>query len=306
MGIKNRTGEVGINNQGVEMKIITYRNANDIDVEFPNGYVKQSVLYKSFKAGAINHVDYSERIGEVRHTFFGSEIEIIDYVNSDSVVVRFDNGHIKKTSWGNFNIGDVRSPYCKTMCGVGFLGEGNYTTKDLWYDYWRAMIERVYRTGHYARKWYSDVLVCDEWHNYQNFAQWCTDNFYKVKDSKMNLDKDIIVKHNKIYSPQTCVFVPSFINTLFIRAENARGDLPIGVYWHDRDQGYRAQCSYINVETGKRKNKWLGNHENSIDAFNAYKTFKEAHIKYLANYYKEVIPENLYHVMMNYMVEITD
>lgn len=306
MAFKNRTNEEKLNNQGVKMKIINYRGTNDIDVEFEGGFIRYGVKYGSFKKGAIDHTDYTKRLGTTIQNQAGSKVTVIDYKNSDEVIIKFDNGYITTVPWGNFKIGSIQSPYCKTMCKTGYLGEGQYTPQDQWYNYWRAMIERVYRKNHFAERWYSAVGVCEEWHNYQNFAQWCADNFYKVKDSKMNLDKDIIVKHNKIYSPQTCVFVPHFINTLFIRAENTRGDLPIGVYWHERDQEYRAQCSYIDVEIGKRKNKWLGGYDNSDDAFNAYKSFKENHIKYLANYYKEYIPENLYNVMINYEVEITD
>lgn len=306
MGFNDRTNEEKLNNQGVKMKIINYRGTNDIDVEFEGGFVRYGVKYGSFKRGAIDHINYTERIGVTIENQSGSKATVIDYKNSDEVAIKFDNGYITTVPWSNFQRGSIQSPYCKTMCKIGYLGEGQFTPQDQWYNYWRAMIERVYRKNHFAERWYEDINVCEDWHNYQNFAQWCIGNFYEILGHKMNLDKDILFKGNKLYSPETCVFVPSFINMLFVMCENVRGDLPIGVYWHERDQEYRAQCSYIDSETGKRKNKWLGGHDNSISAFNAYKTFKENHIRHLANYYKDSIPEKLYDTMINYEVEITD
>jgi len=300
-----RVGEEGINNKGHKMKIINYTGATNMNVQFESGYIRNNVAYKDFQLGAVDHVDYSKRIGEVRSNSYGSKIKVINYINSSNVHIQFDNGHKDVTTWSTFDKGNIKSPYCKTLYGIGFLGEGKYTCDDIWYDHWRAMIERVNIKNNNFHRTYADVTIYEEWYNYQNFAKWAEENYYITQNIRMELDKDILLKGNKTYNPDVCVFVPQPINTLFVKADKSRGNLPIGVYWHERDQEYRAQCSYI-TDNGTRKNKWLGGYNNPEDAYLAYKKFKESHIKEIADRYKEYIPEELYKALYGYRVEITD
>ena len=117
----------------------------------------------------------------------------------------------------------------------------------------------------------------------------------------MDLDKDILIKGNKVYGPDTCIFVPQRINNLFTKSDKLRGEFPIGVY--KRHNKYEAQCN-----CGKSKNKHLGRFDNAEDAFNAYKEFKENLIKEVANEYynNNLIPFELYNAMYNYEVDIDD
>jgi hypothetical protein len=48
-------------------------------------------------------------------------------------------------------------------------------------------------------------------------------------DRYWHLDKDILVVGNRVYSPETCIFVPTRINNLFVTRESLRGDYPLGV-----------------------------------------------------------------------------
>lgn len=120
----------------------------------------------------------------------------------------------------------------------------------------------------------------------------------------MCLDKDILVKHNKIYSPNTCIYVPQTINNLFTKKDNARGDSLIGIYPF---QGkYVAQCHLINPKTGKSKQEYLGRYDTQEKGFEIYKYYKEKNIKEIADYYKEQIPNKLYQALYAYEVEIDD
>ena len=124
----------------------------------------------------------------------------------------------------------------------------------------------------------------------------------------------MIITNTKYINPTTLILSDTATTEIYTlslhdlfrsKADKSRGDLPIGVYWHERDQEYRAQCSYI-TDTGTRKNKWLGGHSNPEDAYLAYKRFKESHIKEIAERYKEYIPDKLYKALYDYQVEITD
>ena len=115
----------------------------------------------------------------------------------------------------------------------------------------------------------------------------------------MCLDKDILVKGNKIYSPETCCFVPNEINVLFTKKEKDRGEYPIGVSIISNK--YVARCG-----VGNSKNKTIGSFKTPKEAFQAYKQYKEQYIKKVADKYKCQIPNNLYKAMYSYQVEITD
>lgn len=309
MSIKiDRVGKININNVGCKMKIISYRDANDIDVQFETGYIRTGLKYKNFKNGSIDSIDYSKRVGETRTNSYGSKITIIEYIDNRNVIVQFDNGYISKTNWDHFKKGSIRSPYCKSFCGIGYLGEGEFTCDNIWYEFWRAMIERVNIKNDGYHRTYENVSICEEWYNYQVFAKWAKDNYYELGSEKINLDKDILVKGNHIYSPNTCSFVPFIINVLFVKSDRARGKFPIGVYWHKRDKIFRAQCSSTN-SNGHRYNNQLGNFQTPESAFYAYKEFKEQYIKQIADEYRDKYPQfpiRLYDAMYAYEVEITD
>lgn len=151
---------------------------------------------------------------------------------------------------------------------------------------------------------YRGCTVCEEWHNFQVFGKWFDENYYKVGNERIHLDKDILHKGNKIYSPNTCIFAPERINILFTKNNAKRGALPIGVNWHIRDNIYEI---HMNVcENKKKTSKYLGRSNNVIEAFNLYKLKKEMYIRKVADNYKNNIPMKLYDAMYNYVVEIND
>jgi hypothetical protein len=165
------------------------------------------------------------------------------------------------------------------------------------------MLARCYSEKfHEKQPTYIGCTVCEEWHNFQNYAKWYDENYYEVDGYKMNLDKDILVKGNKIYSPETCVFVPDFINLLFVNRKQYRGSLPVGVKVCTKNpKKYEAQCRN---NTGKRI--YLGYYDSPEEAFQYYKEFKENLIKETAKEYEDRIPHTLFNAMCNYVVEISD
>lgn len=248
------------------------------------------------------------RIGETFSTNEGYTIEIIDYNNNKDVTVRFldDHGFVKKTRYAECRSGKIKNPYHKGICNVGYVGVGEHKTSINGKETpackrWHGVLRRGFDTRVKEESpTYKDSSVCEEWHNFQNFAKWYDDNYYEVGGEKMELDKDILVKGNKVYSPETCVFVPRTINLLFTKSDKARGNTPIGVCYIKRDNGYRAFCS----TNGGHWHSQLFKTER--EAFNAYKDFKEQYIKEVAEHYKPYIPTKLYEAMLNYKVEITD
>lgn len=162
------------------------------------------------------------------------------------------------------------------------------------YRDWYNMLSRCY--GNNKEKTYEDCLVCDEWLLSSNFIKWHNEHYI----DGFNLDKDILVKGNKVYSPQTCCFVPKEINSLLTKRQNERGEYPIGVCKNTRRNGYLGRIWNLD---GFVKRKCF---KTPYDAFIAYKNSKEQYIKHIADKFKDIIGLNVYEALYNYKVEITD
>ena len=249
----------------------------------------------------------NNRVGEINYNTKGSRMKIIECINARNIVVIFDNGYKTKTEYSQFKKGQIKNPYDKTIYNVGYIGEGYYkliTHKNI-YKHWSSMIRRCYADNkNKFNPTYKDCSVCEEWHNFQNFGKWFDENYYTIENETMALDKDILVKGNKTYSPETCVVVPQRINSLFLKRNNSRGKYPIGTTYNKRDKKYESCCHMY--KNNRYTRHAIGNFDTPTEAFTAYKTFKEQYIKQVANEYKDKIPKKLYDAMYRYEVEITD
>ena len=251
----------------------------------------------------------TNRLGEVRknkESLGGYEMKIIEYNGTSDIWIEFQDEYKYKfhTNYSNFLKGGIKNPYHKSVCNIGYLGNGKYSCKDYpkIYNHWNHMLKRCYNIQVLDKNpTYKDCKVCEDWHCFQNFAKWYEENYYEINDEKMELDKDILCKGNKIYSPQNCCFVPIKINNLFTKRQNDRRGCVIGVSYHKRDCVYEAWCNDIN-----NKNQYLGRFDNELEAFYCYKQFKEKVIKQVADEYKNLIPKKLYDAMYKYEVEIND
>ncbi len=188
--------------------------------------------------------------------------------------------------------------------GIGYYSQEleNSRLQDIpGYPTWRRMLQRCYDNKLHDRSpSYKDCAVCEEWHSLFYYNEWYLSNYYNVGNQQMELDKDILVKGNKIYSPDTCVFVPRKINHLIIGANKNRGKYPIGVYYDKTKKKYVAHMSCENRDIK------LQQCNSPVEAFFVYKFYKEAYIKQVAEEYKEKIPEKLYQALIDWEVEITD
>ena len=249
-------------------------------------------------------------VGQKKLNYQGCEMEIIEYIDHQHVKVRFNDEYkytvIKQPS--AFKSGRITNNFCPTLYGVGMIGNTETSinnNKKESYLCWKGMMARCYDTNsketHY--KAYSECFVCDEWKIFENFEKWYNKNYYEIPNCfRMCLDKDILHKGNKIYSPENCRFVPYDINIVFTKNNARRGDMPIGVYKNERriDYQYYALCRYYT------KQLTLGRFNSATEAFYCYKKFKEKYIKELADKYKKYLPQEIYDAMYNYEVEITD
>lgn len=167
------------------------------------------------------------------------------------------------------------------------------------YRTWYGMIRRCYDKKYHIKKpTYIEASVCEEWRNYSAFKQWFDENYIE----NYVLDKDILVKGNKIYSPTTCCFVPYEINAILTKSDSIRGDLPIGVRRSKSKKYYEARLSV------NKTYFHLGTYDSVEIAFAVYRAAKKAWVNKAAEeYYKGgFITERVYNALKNYEVEISD
>ena len=253
-----------------------------------------------------------DRTGEETYNNFGSKMIITKYNNNLDIDVYFPEYDytINHVQYNAFKKGNIKCPYDPRTFGVGYLGEGKYKAiengkQTKCYDTWHSMLQRCYDDKYQEKNpTYKECEVYTEWHDFQNFAEWFDDNYYEIPSESMALDKDILIKGNKIYSRDTCVFVPKNINSLFVKRDKSRGNDPIGTRQLPSGN-YEVRCW-----NGYGERIYLGTYSNKEEAFEVYKQYKEKLIKEVIDSYECVIPEPHYsklkNAMYNYKVEITD
>lgn len=145
--------------------------------------------------------------------------------------------------------------------------DGKRKRKTVWrcpfYQTWASMLQRCYSTKHKnKRPTYIGCSVSEEWHTFSMFKSWMEKQDWQNKQ----LDKDLLFEDNKVYSPETCVFVSGVVNTFTLDCGTTRGELPIGVSWEKGVNKFRSSCS--NPFTKKRE--YLGLFECEQEAHQAW------------------------------------
>lgn len=243
-------------------------------------------------------------------------MKIVEYKNNRNVIVEFQDKYkaMTHTNYQAFLKGSVKNPYYPSVYGVGIIGNkyptniGGESTKE--YESWRGMLRRCYDEKFKKTELtYKEAICCDEWLLFENFYEWLHSqfNFDKWYDNDgWAIDKDILVKGNKKYSPEVCCLVPQNVNSLFVKRDNYRGDLPLGI---SLNTGGNITRPYEASVFTSNKRKYIGIYETPEKGFYlGYKPEKETIIKQVAQeeYSKGNITKQCYEAMMNYEVEITD
>ena len=220
---------------------------------------------------------------------------VIDYKSGKDMTVAFYNPpYVTKCTMGNLRTGHVKNPYYPTLYGKGFIGIGTYSSKNRYvYDLWASMLKRAYSDKEHTNSpSYKDVEVCEEWFNFQNFAEWCySQEFFGVKDDKerwYELDKDILVQGNKTYSPDKCCFVPKEVNLIFVNIACKDSKGSVGVQYIPKIGKFIARVSF------EGKSKYLGSFRDLEDAKKVYENNKRCCFKEVADRWGAKLDERVY------------
>lgn len=267
------------------MKCIEYNAYNDIWVEFQDkGKAKVHTTWWCFSKGNIKNP--RKKVGMIGTNKVGYQMEIVDYIDCSNIYVRFIGYNtITHTNFRDFKEGNVKNWDAPTVYGHGIIGNMRNRVssfgKTKEYSAWCGMLERCYNPENFKKRpTYDACEVCEDWMYFENFYDWIhsqdnCEQWLLLKRSA--IDKDIIKKHNKIYSPETCCLVPQNVNALFIRQESTRGYCPIGVYYNSEIDSYVAQLAGLGTKT-----KYFESFDTPEEAFQYYKEKKEMKIKKIA------------------------
>ena len=244
-------------------------------------------------------------VGSIHSTNKYGDYVITKYIDSCNIHIKFLNtGYEKVVSKSHILRGEIRDRYFPYVHGVGVVGcessrdiNGNKLKE---YLLWNHMLTRCYNENLKLKlPSYNNCTVSDNFKYYPYFKEWCN-NQVGFNREGWQLDKDILIKGNKIYSEDTCCFVPAEINSVFVKCNRSRGKYPIGVNYH------KSSCKFVAQMSCKKTKIHLGLYDTVEEAFNAYKKYKEMFIKSLANKYIDVLDHRVYKAMVEYEVEIDD
>ena len=254
----------------------------------------------------LNDISYKDCVSKVCKSKSSGDFKIVKYNNNRNVEIQFINtGYEAVVELGNIRNGKVKDRYSPSVYSVGIIGAkypsrvNGVQTKE--YELWGDMLKRCY-SDTYQKKYptYEGCEVSDNFKNYEYFYEWCH-NQIGFGIEGFELDKDLLIKGNKVYSENTCIFIPREINTLLVKRKASRGESLIGVYWNKTHKAFISQ-----VCKNKGNQEHLGYFKTELEAFKAYKKAKESFIKEQAEKWKGKIDIRAYEALMKYTVEITD
>ena len=254
----------------------------------------------------LNDINYKDCVGKVCKSKSSGDFKVLKYNDAKDVEIQFLNTGFKMVAQlGNIRKGEVKDPYSPSVYSIGIVGTkypstiNGVLTKE--YKLWCHMLERCYDEALKKRcPTYEGCEVGDNFKSYEYFYEWCHKQV-GFDNQGWHLDKDSLVKGNKVYSESTCVFLPAEINLTLTKRAASRGEYLIGVYWSKTHKAFVAQ-----VSRNKGKQEHLGSFNTEIEAFKAYKTAKESFVKEQAEKWRGQIDDRAYNALMNYEVMIDD
>ena len=189
--------------------------------------------------------------------------------------------------------------------GIGVKGNKYFSSVDnkpiKEYRLWESMLDRCTDKWKIKSPTYADVYCSENFKSYTFFYEWCQTQvgFGNIDSNNRywHLDKDLLIKGNRVYSEDTCVFIPQRLNNLLLKSDKRRGECPLGVFYREDKGKFMGSCE---------PKGYLGLFNTEQEAFLAYKTYKEALIKDIAIEYEQHLDFRVYKSLIEYRVEFGD
>lgn len=243
-------------------------------------------------------------VGKVFPTKSFGDLKVLKYNNTSDVEVEFINTGGRRSAWvSSIMKGEVRDTSVCKINKKGFMDLPNELRRGKHpksYTVWNGMLQRCYNENmRDLHPTYTDCTTSETFKYFSKFKTWYEQQKGCDKEG-WHLDKDILVKGNKVYSETTCCFVPPEINTLILNNKATRGSLPIGMYFEKDTGKYKVRVSI------EGKQKHIGRFKCKEQAFQAYALAKKEQVRFVADKWKDQIDQRVYEALMNWEIEIDD
>lgn len=195
-------------------------------------------------------------------------------------------GNIVTSTSSNLNQDKIFSCGCEKrnkdkVAGIGIYDGKPFASNNtpLEYKYWHNMLHRC---GNVSIKekynTYENAYCVKDWEYFSGFKDWFS---RQVHDQGYQLDKDILIPGNKIYSPDTCALIPYWLNTCFVTCFKKK-DLPLGVTL----SSYKAKDPSKQKYVARLGGDFLGDSLNAEDCHKMWQRAKILQIEDYAERYK--------------------
>lgn len=242
----------------------------------------------------MSNIKVSEKFNTRNHGI----VTVLDYIDCRSVLIKFENsGAIKTVRADHLRCGNIKDQTQPTVYGVGVVGKNfdKGESHSLTYNTWNGMLQRCYDPKlKQRRKTYEGCFVDTVFLDYEYFKEWCNKQIGFNKKG-FALDKDILIKGNKLYSEDTCCFVPTEINSM-IAGLSSKGDKVTGIYQNCKNGNWYLNTDYQN---GHKKR---GVFSDLKEAELEYLKLKTENIKSVAEKWKSQIDIRVYNALINWEV----
>ena len=296
-------GDRFLGNTGDWCAVKKYENYSKITICYDNNPEKDYVVNGgNLKKGAfLNPDSLHYKIGSRHKSKDGEFCTVISYRNSKDISVVFDGyeNYVKKVFTGSLKSGDFKNDYRPNVCGVGFIGVGEYCATGEFgittaYLTWSNMLMRCYDEKNFVKQaTYKNCTVCEGWMNFQVFAKWYYE--HESYGLRYELDKDLLFVGNKTYSPETCTMLPKELNILLNNERVNRG-ISLGVTKRESGKSFRAVVG----KEGRRVH--IGDFKTPEEARDAYVEAKERYVKNKALEWTNRIEWRAFVSLMNWEV----
>ncbi len=256
------------------------------------------VLLFASKEDAEMKIKHSKiQAGDIFSTNEGGSVTVVEYRNAHEVLIEHndESNHSALVRADHLRDGRVKNPFHPSVFGVGYVGVGGHNVSvkgksTAAYEAWASMLRRCYSDEYLAKQpTYIGCSVHPDWFNFQTFAEWFNDQ-PNSQNHDFQLDKDLLALGNRVYSADTCSFLPQEINKLLNNQAASRGLYPQGV--RASGKGYQAQLSV----NGKRLS--LGTYSSPEQAYTVYKAAKEQQVRSMAVEWREWLHHKVYANLM--------
>jgi len=238
-------------------------------------------------------------VGDIYSSKNYGDFKVLEINNMRDILIEFTDTGFKKKTWKQHIVtGNVKDLLKPSVLGVGCIGEGGYKLhtgstrkRTEVYRKWLKITYRCYCPTDTSYKWYGGkgVTVSEEWLNFQNFAKWYEDNYREG----FEIDKDLLSKDSKLYSKDTCVFIPRSINSFLAKSGRSNPcitETPVG--------NFSVQVN-DSLSDGLR---YVGTFESLEEAIEARNKHKDSIRKSLVNHHYSLgdIDERTYKAILEY------